>query len=1125
MSDFCTASYDRSYLWWRADAWTGKSALMSSFVLNPPPAIRVVSFFITARFAGQADRVAFSDIVLEQLLDLLGEPRPTFLTEATRDAHLLGAMTRAAALCRGSGQRLVLVVDGLDEDQGTVSSAGTHSIASLLPADPPDGMRIIVAGRLNPPVPSDVPDRHPLRDPAIVRILARSTFAEVVRHDAERELKKILRGPTTDRDLLGLITAAGGGLSGEDLSHLTGMAAWEVDDHLGAVTGRMYVPRPGNWQPAMKIYVLGHEELQQQANRYLGSDLIADYRAKLHRWADSYKAARWPPNTLDYLFRGYFRLLQATRDHERMLAYATDRERHNRMLDLAGGDTSALAEIGVTQEAFLEEVTVDLMSMSRLAVHRTALERRNEAIPSNLPVVWAQLGRVNRAEALARSITDSPQQIRAIASVVRQLASIHDRRVPQVLNAQAERSLAAIDEPYALGLALAVVARSYAYADDPARATTLLRRGALVAESFEGSPQQAKILSALARAWAALGEISTARGVAENISARSERSEALVGVATEASRLGYFETARQISESIRNAAFAAQAYAIAARDMAATTSRPEVTELARKARVQTRRIRDDQMKAWDLALIADALAAADLPEEASLTLGAAEKAARSITRASDRENAFVKLSHSLAAAGNLDRATMVANEIAKPLRRVRAIAAIASALATSGATESAEEFAINAESAARSSVAPGNESRALATLAQAAAAARALPQAEQVAMLISDGGQRDRALTVIVQALAVGNDIDRAVEVAASIKNAGQCAKALHLVVKAVVQRKEFARALEIARLIQIDVERKKAQADIAKARKNNIQSAKGEASFADSKSVGETPLSSDETYETPTEIINRYTEVYPRAKALTKLAIRIAAKGDPDRALEAARFIENLPLRANAYVEVAGAIRPIDPRRPSEVLEQAIETANATLDPQLRDRVLGAVAAGLVANGSFDRMEQVGLGIKSPTLQARAFTFAAKAAVAHNLNVRATAIAELIPQPRLRDKALLAVVQSGSERGQMLWAEDTAQSISSPALRGSALAAVAQALARSGDLPGGERIARSLAGYSGQADLFVKLAAGAEPEDSRRLVAQALTIGDWNLCLSVLLRIAPHAVEVIAEEVTLSHR
>src|SRR5262249_41411955 len=59
--DFCVGEDRGPYLWWRAPAWAGKSALMSWFVLHPPPGVRVVSFFVTASLPGQDERRAFVD--------------------------------------------------------------------------------------------------------------------------------------------------------------------------------------------------------------------------------------------------------------------------------------------------------------------------------------------------------------------------------------------------------------------------------------------------------------------------------------------------------------------------------------------------------------------------------------------------------------------------------------------------------------------------------------------------------------------------------------------------------------------------------------------------------------------------------------------------------------------------------------------------------------------------------------------------------------------------------------------------------------------------------------------------------------------------------------------------------
>src|SRR5262249_36556548 len=118
LAAFCTEPRQGPSAWWRAPAWAGKSALMSWFVLHHPPNLRGVSFFVTARVRGQSDRMAFVDVVSEQLAELLGQSSPAFLPEATRETHLLRMLAEAAKACQQRGQHLILLVDGLDEDQG-----------------------------------------------------------------------------------------------------------------------------------------------------------------------------------------------------------------------------------------------------------------------------------------------------------------------------------------------------------------------------------------------------------------------------------------------------------------------------------------------------------------------------------------------------------------------------------------------------------------------------------------------------------------------------------------------------------------------------------------------------------------------------------------------------------------------------------------------------------------------------------------------------------------------------------------------------------------------------------------------------------------------------------------------
>lgn len=60
LTAFCTSeSTEGEYLWLRADAWSGKSALLFWFVLNPPPLARLVSFFVTSGLPDQNNRRSY----------------------------------------------------------------------------------------------------------------------------------------------------------------------------------------------------------------------------------------------------------------------------------------------------------------------------------------------------------------------------------------------------------------------------------------------------------------------------------------------------------------------------------------------------------------------------------------------------------------------------------------------------------------------------------------------------------------------------------------------------------------------------------------------------------------------------------------------------------------------------------------------------------------------------------------------------------------------------------------------------------------------------------------------------------------------------------------------------------
>ncbi|MFI6740925.1 hypothetical protein ACIBI9_49085 [Nonomuraea sp. NPDC050451] len=87
LTTFCTAADGPPYVHWQGPAWAGKSALMAWFVQHPPPGVRLVSFFVTARYASQSDAAAFLSVVTEQLAEVAGQPMPDLMTDSNRQAH------------------------------------------------------------------------------------------------------------------------------------------------------------------------------------------------------------------------------------------------------------------------------------------------------------------------------------------------------------------------------------------------------------------------------------------------------------------------------------------------------------------------------------------------------------------------------------------------------------------------------------------------------------------------------------------------------------------------------------------------------------------------------------------------------------------------------------------------------------------------------------------------------------------------------------------------------------------------------------------------------------------------------------------------------------------------------
>ncbi|WP_147455101.1 hypothetical protein [Saccharothrix australiensis] len=332
----------------------------------------------------------------------------------------------------------MLVVDGLDEDRGLDGSPDAHSIAALLPRH---GVRVVVAGRPDPGLPDDVPVDHPLRTRARVERLSPSPEAIAVRDAMTRDLKRLLRGTQLQQDLLGFVTAAGGGLSAHDLVELTGASSWQVEDELRSTVGRSFTHRPGD----PPVHLLAHEQLHVLAVEMLGSRL-RPYHERLHDWASTYRLRGWPPDTPRYLLQGHAATLAATGDRQRLLEHVTDPRRHEVAYTVLGHHQGSLGEIEVAQAVFLDGEDPDLPALARLAVHRNSLQESGAWIPERLPEAQAVVGRRERSEELIMLISDPVVRTRALVGTATALHRAGDAGHAAGLLDKAEALISAFNQ-------------------------------------------------------------------------------------------------------------------------------------------------------------------------------------------------------------------------------------------------------------------------------------------------------------------------------------------------------------------------------------------------------------------------------------------------------------------------------------------------------------------------------------------------------------------------------------------------------------------------------------------------------------------------------------------------------
>ncbi|MFD6432087.1 hypothetical protein [Streptomyces venezuelae] len=1063
LSSFCTvggpeevSGGGRGYWRWLAPAWAGKSALLAKFVLDPPPGMDVVSFFITSRLARQNDAAAFCEVVQRQLSSLLQEEQP-LTTPHTREEQLRLAMDRAARLCSERGRRLVLVVDGLDEDRGVKAGPDCHSIAAMLPRVLPHGMRVVVASRPHPPVPGDVPGGHPLRTAQIDHWLEPSAHAQVARWDAEQDLLRVLEDGGLGRELIGLTVAAGGGLSADDLAELSRSRPRLVERELSAVSGRSFQQRSAHWEAAApNVYLLAHEEIQLRAVALLTDDEAAGYRRVLHQWADRYRDAGWPASTPEYLLRGYTQMLDEQGETERLVALACDAARHERLWQVTGADLAGLSEVAASLDQLLRasrqgRPNIAVVSTAvRLAAARDKLHDRMSQVPSNLIALWARLGHTARALSLARAQRDSFDRGSALASI----AGILSRT-------------GSLDEAKAL-------AENAASPDDRDRCLEQIAKGIAqaagqhgealhAARGIEEAEPRAKALAAIAVAQAAAtgqdgsGDGSgsgTTRCVAEAVAAvdqvDNEVTQApLYGLLIAAlSTSGHDHEARALAERVvslegwAGPGFRrAQLLAFLAQEMSSAPHLvPRAAALATASAELAAAIDDPDDVPWVFPHVAAAL------EATGQHAAAINLVERCLSDPDDIQDGLSEIAVAAAKAGDTDRALEIAEHLTAPTSRAYVLNTAGGALAKRGHT------------------------------------GRAAQLAEQSLQLIATEANLSwqvKPLAETAEVLHRAGDVEQALEVAAH---------ATHLARDGVMSRHMADTLIEVATMLgrtgHADTGYRLARQaqEVAEAQSDDLARAMDLAKVAGGfHNVGH-HTAGEELLHLLANEARRYPRRSHRASALQDVAVAHSRMGNPSRAKEIALKILDLQQTTQSP-----ALRSWDRDCAAYAFIAAGDVDSAmellgSLPEDSEPEVLSHVVAHLLTAGDPTRARDLAIRIADTNAGLHSLGLVAGHIAAAGDIDEALELSCTIP----REASLPAIVKGIAAAGALNEARALADSITSPEHRSKALGCLAQGIGPT--------------------------------SEGRATLVEALSLGPWDQLIEEIADVAPEQLLLLCD-------
>jgi hypothetical protein len=1164
LTEFCAGP--DGYTWWVAGPWTGKTALTSWFVTHPPRGLEVVAF-VGGRLVGHADSASFLEAMIRQLMGLVPFAMSADEAVDVRKGTWLTLLDLAARGLREQGRGLVVVVDGLDEDEvGSVPARGSASIASQLPRELPRGVHVIITSRPEPGLPYDVPADHPLRR-CPPRELAASTIAADQETRAKQELWDMLNGDQQTVDLVGLITASGGGLTRADLSTLTGRTPHALDTLLLGVFGRSLGRQPARDSDQYEsdqepTYRFAHDTLRALAERELGSAALAQYRDRLYAWAETFAAADWPVRTPRYFVTGYPRMLTASGDTARISALARDQDRHVFLQRSADTDYAVLSEINAALRLQVTSAVPDLGDVAELVVLREIISTRNSLMPVMLPATWERLGRHEHAEALARSILEPEARAQAFAGLVAVTAEGGDLDRAEALartvtyskdSASAfDRLIANVAKAGNLDRAKALAnvisrdpAKAPAGSSEPVRSTSRQSTRADQAEALTRSikdPQEHEaVLVALIRSLARSGNTERAEGLTATLSDPEVRSVVVAELATVVAAAGDLGRAQALAGTLDEPA----------RTNALNNLIPDLVEVlaeqgdVERAEALTATITIEYQRTRALRALVPAIGR-------SGDLSRAEALASTIRPDTSRLPTLVELVSAAAGAGDTDGAEALAAQIGDDHYRSQALTALVSWMTQSGDLDRAEALA-------RTIPADYFRSDALAGLVPAIALTGKVERAEDLVAMITSDRDRSRAVSQLVRVVAEKGDLDSAEEFATARTNDERDAALGTLV--AVLARIDIERAESLAATIADSDVRDTALTSLLSSvaetgdldRAQSLATAiKRKASRTQALVALMLTVARSGDLAGAERIADTITDPRNHAVALSGLAIALVEQGMVKEAWQVAadaealaRTVATMTSRPTVLSSLIGLLATAGD------LDQAETLADTITDPLFRGPTLESLVVMIAQTGDLERAERLADTINDPNSHARAWSALSLViteagevdrieqliadgtvpsyavpdlvpVIARSGDLdRAESLAMRIPQEYTRDKALAALVPVIGTAGDLDRAEALARSLKGDT-RDEALAALVPVIARSGDLDRAESLAMRIPwGYFRDEALTALVPVIGTAGDLQRAENLAEAISSVGVRYDVLADLEAPAISAGSEAVT----